>query len=104
MLLKKIFVIVLLSVIVANVPIMAKQKQKFVDVPSGSIIMWAGFKHNVPKGWAICDGTNGTPDLSDKFIPVEVEVNRVIDIEKGKIENPEPIIIPYSAVYYIMKK
>ena len=22
----------------------------------------------VPAGWALCDGTNGTPDLTDKFI------------------------------------
>lgn len=37
-------------------------------LPYGSIIMWWGSKTNVPSGWAICDGDNGTPNLSDKFV------------------------------------
>lgn len=35
-------------------------------VPKGGIIMFSGEKP--PPGWALCDGTNGTPDLKDKFI------------------------------------
>lgn len=35
-------------------------------VPSGTIVMWNGT--TVPTGWVLCDGTNGTPDLRDKFI------------------------------------
>lgn len=35
-------------------------------VPRGLICMWSGSA--VPSGWALCDGTNGTPDLRDKFI------------------------------------
>ena len=34
--------------------------------PIGMIVMWYGT--TVPNGWAICDGSNGTPDLRDKFI------------------------------------
>lgn len=34
----------------------------------GMIIAWFGEMYNIPKNWAICDGTNGTPDLRDKFI------------------------------------
>lgn len=34
----------------------------------GQIIMWFGLAVNVPDGWAICNGSNGTPDLRDKFI------------------------------------
>ena len=37
-------------------------------MPYGSVIMWYGLKDNVPAGWAICDGTNGTPDLTNKFV------------------------------------
>ena len=37
-------------------------------VPRGAIIMWSGSAANIPPGWALCDGTNGTPDLRDKFI------------------------------------
>ncbi len=36
--------------------------------PKGSIIMWGGDEFNTPRGWRLCDGTNGTPDLSGKFI------------------------------------
>ncbi|MEA5622219.1 hypothetical protein [Nostoc sp. UHCC 0251] len=34
----------------------------------GMIVMWYGESNNVPKGWAICDGNNGTPDLRDRFV------------------------------------
>lgn len=36
--------------------------------PSGGIIMWSGTVANVPTGWNLCDGTNGTPNLVDRFI------------------------------------
>jgi len=29
---------------------------------------WWGAKVDIPKRWVLCDGTNGTPDLRDKFI------------------------------------
>ena len=35
-------------------------------VPIGAIIMWSGTA--IPAGWALCDGTNGTPNLRDRFI------------------------------------
>jgi len=34
----------------------------------GSIAMWSGLLSNIPKGWALCDGTNGTPDLRERFV------------------------------------
>ena len=37
-------------------------------VPVGGIIMWSGATNNIPTGWALCDGQNGTPNLQDKFI------------------------------------
>ncbi len=37
-------------------------------IPRGGIIMWGGWPVDVPFGWAICDGTNGTPDLRDRFV------------------------------------
>jgi len=30
--------------------------------------MWSGSIAEIPDGWALCDGTNGTPDLRDRFI------------------------------------
>lgn len=32
------------------------------------IIMWSGAVANVPSGWYICDGSNGTPDLRGRFV------------------------------------
>ena len=36
--------------------------------PSGGIIMWSGTIATIPSGWYLCDGNNGTPDLTNKFI------------------------------------
>ena len=36
--------------------------------PYGSVIAYSGDKENIPFGWAICDGTNDTPDLQSKFV------------------------------------
>jgi hypothetical protein len=30
--------------------------------------MWAGLVANIPAGWLLCNGANGTPDLRDRFI------------------------------------
>jgi hypothetical protein len=38
------------------------------SIPSGVIVMWSGLLANIPDGWAICNGANGTPDLRDMFI------------------------------------
>lgn len=37
-------------------------------VPKGIIMMWYGDANKVPAGWALCDGSNGTPDLTGRFI------------------------------------
>ena len=37
-------------------------------VPSGMIAMWSGSIASVPSGWYLCDGTNSTPDLRDRFV------------------------------------
>jgi len=35
-------------------------------VPAGSIMMWNG--PNIPTGWVLCNGQNGTPDMQDRLI------------------------------------
>ena len=37
-------------------------------IPVGGIIMWSGTIANIPSGWALCNGANGTPDLREKFV------------------------------------
>lgn len=34
----------------------------------GQVIMWFGTIPNIPDGWALCNGSNGTPDLRDRFV------------------------------------
>lgn len=38
------------------------------QVPRGGIILWTGLLANIPGGWHLCDGTDGTPDLRDSFV------------------------------------
>ena len=40
----------------------------YAHVPSGVIVMWSGSINDIPLGWVLCDGLNGTPNLSGKFI------------------------------------
>lgn len=37
-------------------------------IPSGGIIMWSGSTSNIPSGWTLCNGSNGTPNLIDRFV------------------------------------
>lgn len=55
--------------------IFEKQSGQWIEVwvgnlapESGTIVAFQGALHQVPIGWAFCDGLNGTPDLRDRFI------------------------------------
>jgi hypothetical protein len=37
-------------------------------VPIGSIIMWSGTIATIPTNYTLCNGGNGTPNLTDKFV------------------------------------
>ena len=37
-------------------------------IPTGVIVMWSGSIASIPASWYLCDGTNGTPNLRDRFI------------------------------------
>lgn len=37
-------------------------------LPPGVIVIWSGMADQVPAGWHICDGTDGTPDLRGRFV------------------------------------
>ena len=39
-----------------------------VSFVSGMIILWSGATNNLPSGWVLCDGTNSTPDLRNRFV------------------------------------
>ena len=45
-----------------------------IIVPKGLIIKWHGLIADIPAGWVICDGNNGSPNLLARFVrgaPVE---------------------------------
>lgn len=44
-------------------------------VPLGTIVMWSSTE--IPTGWSICNGDNGTPDLTGKFV---IGVNSVYTV------------------------
>jgi hypothetical protein len=37
-------------------------------IPAGIISLWSGSIATIPSGWALCDGTNGTPNLLNRFV------------------------------------
>lgn len=39
-----------------------------MSLPVGIIILWYKNLAEIPAGWAVCDGTSGTPDLRGKYV------------------------------------
>ena len=37
-------------------------------IPSGGIIMWSGAVSAIPAGWVLCNGSNSSPDLRNRFV------------------------------------
>ena len=48
--------------------IIGVQASAGTTIPTGLISIWYGSIGSVPSGWYLCDGTNGTPDLRDRFV------------------------------------
>lgn len=38
------------------------------SIMKGMIVIWSGAIENIPSGWGLCDGTQGTPDLRNRFV------------------------------------
>ena len=38
------------------------------SVPVGTIVLWSGSANNIPDGWHLCNGADGTPDLRGRFV------------------------------------
>lgn len=39
-----------------------------MSIPANIIVAWSGTINEIPNGWLLCDGTNSTPDLRNRFI------------------------------------
>ena len=53
-------------------------------IPTGGIMIWSGTLANKPAGWAICDGTSGTPNLTNLFV---IGTNAVKTVVGGNTNN-----------------
>ena len=56
---------------------------------SGMIMMFNGSVADIPEGWVICDGTNGTPDLTDRFIKAVTSDNDVGESNNTDLDQDE---------------
>lgn len=71
------------------------------SIPTGGIIMWSGA--DVPDGWALCNGENGTPDLRGRFVLGVSETHKIGSVggdEKVKLTTNQlpPHVHNYDAV------
>ena len=49
-------------------PILQNAPASAPTLPTGMILLWSGSIGSIPSGYVICDGTNSTPDLRDRFV------------------------------------
>ena len=49
-------------------PILQNAPAVSATFTAGMIMIWSGSLGSVPSGWVLCDGTNSTPDLRDRFV------------------------------------
>jgi hypothetical protein len=63
-----------------------------VGVPIGAITPYWGAIGDIPENWFICDGTNGTPDLRDRFM-VGAGVNFIVNSGGGTLNHTHGVSI-----------
>lgn len=72
------------------------------SVPKGSIIPWYGDKANIPNGFALCDGTKGTPDLRNRFLVGAGNAYKVSDIGgKDKVMLEESDVAKHRHLMFV---
>jgi len=59
-------------------------------VPPGSIEMWHGTIANIPSGWVLCNGSNGTPDLRGRFVQGAADGDEANDPSPGGSSTAAP--------------
>lgn len=58
-------------------------------LPTGVIVEWYGSIASIPAGFVLCDGTNGTPDLRDRFV-VGAGSTYAVDAVGGAVNHNHP--------------
>jgi len=55
-------------------------------IEAGTVLIWSGTLSDIPVGWALCDGTNGTPNLTNRFV-VGAGASYAVDATGGSTSN-----------------
>ena len=64
-------------------------------VPQGGIIIWSGSTGSIPSGWVLCNGSNSTPDLRNRFV-IGAGSSYSVDATGGYTDTP---IINHNHTY-----
>lgn len=55
----------------------AIQKKTGAIKEKGLIGLWLGAVADIPRGWVLCDGNNGTPDMRDKYLKIANDTTEI---------------------------
>lgn len=74
------------------------------EFPKGIIVAWSGDYSKIPDGWALCDGSNTTPDLRGRFIlganPNSFRNTNFMVNEIGNTGGKEKALLKHKHQYY----
>lgn len=71
-------------------------------IPAGTIVMYNGTS-GIPAGWAICDGTEGTPNLTGNFIRASETAGETGEFIPASSGSSTETPITYYSLVFIMK-
>lgn len=71
-------------------------------IPAGTIVMYNGTS-GIPAGWAICDGTEGTPNLTGNFIKASETAGETGEFIPASSGSSTETPITYYSLVFIMK-
>lgn len=71
-------------------------------IPAGTIVMYNGTS-GIPAGWAICDGTEGTPNLTGNFIKASETAGETGEFVPANSGSSTETPITYYSLVFIMK-
>lgn len=70
--------------------------------PAKIIVLWSGTISEIPDGWALCDGTKGTPDLRGRFVigtnPNANKNNDLSIYEMGSVGGAEVVALSVDQI------
>ena len=75
-------------------------------VPIGGIVLWSSSAGSIPPGWAVCNGANGTPNLTGcvvQGVPNGGAVNAATSIIGNTNTSSSTVTFSVLELYYIMR-